>query len=212
MYQKAQRDDGRRALDRQARKWEADSEALWQALYESRTENEELRTAVVALSGEVKLLGERVDDNAAAASSRQSALSGEVQAVACEVVALRSRAAACESGLEAVRGELQRDGTGRDLAIVRSEQSCLSNASARLEKGVAEHSRLLSDVRAELAGLAQRHAALNASGASEQAAAQQVARAACGRRWTSSPSSSTASPRASPPLAPATPSCAATRS
>jgi len=38
MYQKAQRDDGRRALERQARKWEADSEALWQGGREERIE------------------------------------------------------------------------------------------------------------------------------------------------------------------------------
>jgi chromosome segregation ATPase len=157
----------------------AENNALKGALYECRAGMEGLRSAVGALKSELKFVMERLDSTMgelkAAVGARLSSVSGEVQATAHELAGLRAHCNALESSLASARAELHNHGDAlKELAVVRAEHGFTAATSARLEHGVAEQGRLLSDVRAELAGLSQRHVALNASVRSEQSAATQV--------------------------------------
>eukprot|EP00962_Isochrysis_galbana_P007917 scaffold2151_cov99-Isochrysis_galbana.AAC.5 len=96
-------------------------------------------------------------------------------ATAHELAGLRAHGNALESSLDSARNELHTHGDAlKEVAIVRAEHGFTAATSARLEQGVAEQGRLLSDLRTEVASLSQRHVALNSSVRSEQSAATQV--------------------------------------
>jgi len=157
----------------------AENDALKGALYECRAGMEGLRSAVGALKSELKFVTERLDSTVgelkASVGARLSSLSGEVQATAHELAALRAHGNALESSLDSARTELHTHGDAlKEVAIVRAEHGFTVATSARLEQGVAEQGRLLSHLRMEVAGLSQRHVALNSSVRSEQSAATQV--------------------------------------
>jgi len=160
----------------------AENNALKGALYECRAGMEGLRSAVGAIKTELKFVTERLESTVGelkvSTNARLSSVSGEVQANGSELAGQRAHAIALESSLEAARAELRAHGEAlKDVAVVRAEHSFIASSSARLEHSVAEHGRVLSDQRAELAGLSQRHTALNSTLAAEQSAAQQVAAA-----------------------------------
>jgi chromosome segregation ATPase len=157
----------------------AENDALKGALYECRAGMEGLRSAVGALKSELKFVTERLDSTLgelkAVVGARMSSVSGEVQATAHELAGLRAHGNALESSLDSARAELHTHGDAlKEVAIVRTGHGFIAATSARLEQGVAEQGRLLSDLRAEVAGLSQRHVALNSSVRSEQSAATQV--------------------------------------
>ena len=157
----------------------AENGALKSALYECRAGMEGLRSAVGALKSELKFVTERLESTMgelkSSTATRVASLSGEMQSTASEVAGLRAQGAAIESSLETVRSELQSHGEVlKEVAIVRAEHSFISSSSNRLEQGFAEQRRIVSDLRAEMAGLSQKHSALSTSTSADQSATQQA--------------------------------------
>lgn len=102
-------------------------------------------------------------------------LRSELQAAVAETATLRQQVVLQEAKLTAMQGAVQDHGTQlRDVATLKAQQGFVQAAADRADLATAEHSRLLGEVRSELAGLQQRHASLASTQVAEQGSHRQV--------------------------------------
>mmetsp|Transcript_24376 Transcript_24376/g.40330 ORF Transcript_24376/g.40330 Transcript_24376/m.40330 type:complete len:316 (+) Transcript_24376:18-965(+) len=145
-------------------------------LSEARTTMDGLRNAVGALKTELKFVSshveQMVDELKHNTTQRLAGLQGEIQTAVHEIAGLKSQVAIIENGMETVQTtQAEHAKHLKDVAVVKTQHQFVQSNAARTEQAVIEHTKLINEMRAELAGLSQRHAALS-SGCSAERAAQ----------------------------------------
>ena len=92
----------------------------------------------------------------------------ELQTAANETHGLKAQVAVLQSQLVAAQAAQHEHATQlKDVAVLRAQQGFVQAAADRVDLATTEQTRLLGEVRSELAGLQQRHAALASSAVAE---------------------------------------------
>ena len=136
-----------------------------QLVGEVQAENKQLRGALDELNHRVATstarLTQQFDDLRQSMEQRLGAITLESQATARELAALQTRVALLASSQESASGMAHEHASQlKDVAVLRTQQTFLQQSVERSEQSALETSRLMTQLRAELAGLQQRHAAL----------------------------------------------------
>ena len=166
------------ALAAQVEQLLVDRDSMDDRLAESQAEVLELRHLLADQSRQLIAAREAIErtnkDLRSQAGQPLSDLRADLQAAKDEAATLRSQIMLHESQL-ATTQQTQLDHTSqlRDVATLKAQQGFVQAAADRADLATSENTRLLGEVRSELAGLQQRHAALAASAAAEQSGHRQ---------------------------------------
>ena len=118
---------------------------------------------------------DRLAREKSAALQEVSQTRSELQAAMAEAASVKTECTLLASQLaSALTVQHEHTAQLKDVAVLRAQQGFVQAAADRADLAAAEHGRLLGEVRAELAGLQQRHAALASGAAAEHAAHRQT--------------------------------------
>ncbi|KAL1505111.1 hypothetical protein AB1Y20_008870 [Prymnesium parvum] len=165
------------ALRSELRELRTAAEEQREAVGALQAENRELRAAVGELRGLAHAAEARRGEAEEKLRSSLEARLGGAQAEAAEaargLAALQTRVALVDHAQQATASTAHElTAQLKDVAIVRTFQTFLQQSVERSEQAGVETGRLLTQVRAELAGLQQRHAALASANTAEHCAQQ----------------------------------------
>ena len=149
------------------------------ALADSQEEVASLKQVVGDLRSEVQSLRESADRVSSEVKNEAvvpiAQLRNELQATANESISLKAQVTMLDRGLSDAQSVVQ-DHTQqlRDVAILRAQQQYVQAAADRADIAAADLMRQLTEQRAELAALQQRHASAAGGSAAEHAAHRQA--------------------------------------
>jgi chromosome segregation ATPase len=157
----------------------AERDSMRADLRESQEDSASLRSMVTTLRTELHGVREATERFPAELKSKAmqplEAMRTELQGVLQETAAFRARLGVLEREMSTVQGTQQGHTQElKDVGIFRAQQSFLQAAADRTELAGAEQSRIVAELRAEVAGLQQRHASLASSSGAEHAAHRQA--------------------------------------
>ena len=146
---------------------------------DSNDEIAQLRLAVSELRRDMVGVRESVDrvgrDLKAHAVDPINTLRAELQAAQGDAASLRAQVSVLSTQLATVQQAQQEHALHlKDVAVLRAQQGFVQAAADRADLATAEQTRALGEVRAELAGLQQRHASLASSAVAEHNAHRQA--------------------------------------
>jgi hypothetical protein len=167
------------SIEARVNQLEVDKETHTQAITEVQEENAALHMVVSELRRE--LSAQRDTSERLAKELKETAQQPlqetrqELSAAVSEVNSLKAQVAVLTSQLSTCL-QTQQDHTSqlRDVPVLRAQQGFVQAAADRADLATAEQTRLIGELRAELAGLQQRHAALASSNVAEHGAHRQV--------------------------------------
>ena len=139
--------------------------SLRMELSEIRRDMSSVRDAVDRLGRELKA---QAVDPIFSLRTELAAVTGENATLRAQVSTLSTQMAALQQTQTEQAVQLQ------DVAVLRAQQGFVQAAADRADAASAEQARVLSELRAELAGLQQRHAALASSAVTEHNAHRQA--------------------------------------
>jgi chromosome segregation ATPase len=156
-----------------------EGEETREALLESRGEIEGLRNSLGDVRREVGGVADRVERvSTELAQTSAPALAGmrvELQKAAAELAGLKAHCSMLGNGLEAAQTVQADHGAQlKDIVVLRTQQAFMQTAADRAESSFSEQTRMMGELRAELAGLMQKHAGLAGSSAAEHAGHRQA--------------------------------------
>lgn len=158
----AERDHERSALV----ETEDEVAALKMELAAQRRENNSMREAIERITKDLR----------SQAAQPVNELRGELQSAVAESASLRAQLSVATSQIDMMQQMLHEQAAQlRDVATLKAQQGFVQAAADRADLATTEQTRLLGEVRSELAGLQQRHAALASASVAEKAAQSQAA-------------------------------------
>ena len=156
------------ALESQVKALRNECRESRQLIGEVQSENKQLKAMLEEVNHRVETstarLSQQFDDLRQSIEQRFGTISLEGQATARDLASLQTRVALLASSQESA-SSMAHEHTSqlKDVAVLRTQQSFLQQSVERSEQSSLESSRLMTQLRAELAGLQQRHASLASS-------------------------------------------------
>jgi len=163
------------ALESQVKALRAEGRESRQLIGELQADNKLLRATIEEFNQQLASATGRLrqlsDDSQKSTEQRFGAAQLEAQAAARELATLQTKVALLASAQQNASSVSSEHATQlKDVAVLRTQQTFLQQSVERSEQAGLETGRLMTQLRAELAGLQQRHAALASASTVEHAA------------------------------------------